>query len=92
MIFPLGFCLGMPFPLGILAIEKQPTGAVAWAWGVNGLFTVIGGLLSVVLSVFIGFKVTVLVALALYALALSMFSRMRQSTVLISIIRTNQNN
>lgn len=69
LIFPLGFFLGMPFPLGILQIEKYPKGMVAWAWGMNGLFTVIGGLLSVILSLIVGFKTTILIALLIYILA-----------------------
>jgi hypothetical protein len=77
MIFPIGFFMGMPFPLGILAIKKQPAGAIAWAWGLNGLFTVIGGLLSVILSIFIGFKATIWIALAIYCLALAMFAKIR---------------
>jgi spermidine synthase len=41
LLFPLGFFLGMPFPLGILAIENHPRGAIAWAWGMNGIFTIL---------------------------------------------------
>jgi hypothetical protein len=78
LIFPLGFFLGMPFPLGILAIEQRPSGAIAWAWAMNGLFTVIGGILSVVLSIFYGFRVTLLAALLIYGLALVLFPRMRE--------------
>jgi hypothetical protein len=77
MMFPLGFFLGMPFPLGILAISNQPRGAIAWAWGMNGLFTVVGGLLSVVLGVLLGFTFTILLGLAIYALAFSVFPRLR---------------
>ena len=77
MIFPLGFFLGMPFPLGILAIERQPRGAIAWAWGMNGLFTVIGGLASVFGGLELGFNLTIVIALALYGCALALFRRMR---------------
>jgi len=79
MIFPLGFFLGMPFPLGILAIEHQPRGAIAWAWGMNGLFTVIGGLASVFASLLWGFNITVVLALILYGGALAVFKKMRDS-------------
>jgi hypothetical protein len=75
LLIPLGFFLGMPFPLGILAIEKQPAGSIAWAWGLNGLFTVVGGLLSLILSILIGFQGTILVALAIYFLAFLIFAR-----------------
>ena len=77
MIFPLGFFLGMPFPLGILAIANQPRGAIAWAWGMNGLFTVVGGLASVVISLFRGFNFAISVALVLYAVAMVVFASMR---------------
>jgi hypothetical protein len=79
MIFPLGFFLGMPFPLGILAIEHQPRGAVAWAWGMNGLFTVIGGLASVLGGLEIGFNFTIVIALALYGCALAVYRKMRDT-------------
>jgi spermidine synthase len=79
MIFPLGFFLGMPFPLGILAIEHQPRGAIAWAWGMNGLFTVIGGLASVFSSLELGFDFTIVIALVLYACALAVYRKMRDT-------------
>jgi hypothetical protein len=81
LIFPLGFFLGMPFPIGVLAIADKPRGAVAWAWGMNGLFTVVGGLGSVLLSLFFGFNTAIYVALALYALALLIYRPMRDSNV-----------
>jgi len=81
MIFPLGFLLGMPFPLGILAIDKEPSGAIAWAWAMNGLFTVIGGIMSVLLSIFLGFKITMAVALIIYLAALYIFAGMRKNYI-----------
>lgn len=79
MLFPLGFFLGMPFPLGILAIEQQPRGAIAWAWGMNGLFTVIGGLASVLISLEVGFNLTICSALVLYGCALAVYRKMRNT-------------
>jgi spermidine synthase len=77
MIFPLGFFLGMPFPLGILAIANQPRATIAWAWGMNGLFTVVGGFLSLVLSVKYGFNFALVLALGLYLVAFAVFSKLR---------------
>ena len=79
LISPLGFFLGMPFPLGILAAEVQPEGAIAWAWGLNGLFTVVGGFLSVILSIFFGFVITLIVSIVIYTLAFLIFSQIRFS-------------
>ncbi len=81
IIFPLGFFMGMPFPLGILALEHRPRGAIAWAWGMNGVFTVVGGLLSVLMSLAFGFNATIAFALALYAVALGLFRPMRDGTL-----------
>jgi hypothetical protein len=77
MIFPLAFFLGMPFPLGILSLQKQPRGAIAWAWAANSLFTVIGGIAAGVLSLFLGFRLTLLVAFGIYLLAFLLFSKLR---------------
>ncbi len=79
LIYPLGFFLGMPFPLGILALQGQPRSAVAWAWGMNGLFTVIGGLTSALLSLAFGFRVTLIVALSAYSVAMVVYPVMSRS-------------
>jgi spermidine synthase len=79
LIFPLGFFMGMPFPLGVLAIREQPRGAVAWAWGVNGVFTVVGGVLSGLSAILVGFRMTMVLALLVYLLALILFSVMRRA-------------
>ena len=78
MIFPVAFFMGMPFPLGILELRSKPAGAVAWAWSMNGLFTTIGSVASVLLSVWIGFRMTMLLALAVYAVAALMFGVLRR--------------
>lgn len=78
LLVPPGFFMGMCFPLGILTIKDQPNGAVAWAWGMNGLFTVIGGILSVIISIYLGFSMTLIVGILIYMLAYLLYSKMRQ--------------
>jgi spermidine synthase len=78
LIFPLGFFLGMPFPLGILVAGRLPDGAVAWAWALNGVFTVAGGLMTSVLAISLGFRATIVVGLAIYGLAWAAFAALRQ--------------
>ena len=78
LIAPLGFALGMPFPLGILLAQRDSPEAVAWGWGLNGLFTVIGSLGSVLLGIAIGFQATILVAIGLYVLAFGAFAALRR--------------
>jgi len=69
LIAPLGFCLGMPFALGIASSYDKGKGAVGWAWAVNGLFTVLGSVFSILLAIYIGFTATLYLAFALYVLA-----------------------
>jgi len=69
IIFPLAFFLGMPFPMGILAIENKPQGTIAWAWALNGLFTVAGGIFCAIFSVYYGFLATIVVAVLAYFVA-----------------------
>jgi hypothetical protein len=78
LIFPTAFFMGMCFPLGILAIKNAPPGAIAWAWGMNGLFTTIGGLLAAILSMFWGLRATLTTALAIYLLAGLAFMLLRK--------------
>ena len=75
-LFPIGFFMGMAFPLGVLCVERRSRAAVAWAWGMNGLFTVVGGLASVLLSIYVGFTITEVIALGLYGIALLALSRL----------------
>jgi len=81
MIFPMGLFMGMLFPMGILLLKDEPPGSIAWAWAMNGLFTVVGGLLSVLLSIYLGFTVTLIIAMAIYLLGWLTFVRFRASVL-----------
>ena len=82
MIFPLAFFLGMPFPLGILAVQHKPEGTVAWAWAFNGLFTVVGGIFCAIFSVYFGFRITMIVAICIYLLALLTYRQLYRGYIL----------
>lgn len=69
LITPLGFFLGMPFALGIAGSYEKGSGAVGWAWAVNGLFTVLGSITCIIAAIYVGFTVTLMVAFGLYVLA-----------------------
>jgi hypothetical protein len=78
VILPLGLCLGTFMPLGlrtIAALSDRPAAHVAWAWAVNGFFSVVGSVLSTMLSMAYGFRVVFLVSGLLYALAITALLR-----------------
>lgn len=69
VLAPVGCLMGMPFPLGVRALADHAPALVPWAWGVNGFFTVIGSIVSLMLAMTFGFTATLLVATLCYALA-----------------------
>jgi len=74
VIAPLGLCLGAFMPMGIRAVaalSPQSEVTVAWAWAVNGFFSVISSVLTTVLSMAWGFTFVLFLGLAVYALAVA---------------------
>jgi hypothetical protein len=69
LIFPLGFAMGLPFPLGIKAVAAVSGSLVPWAWGVNACASVISAVLATLLAIHLGFSAVVLLAVMLYATA-----------------------
>jgi hypothetical protein len=76
---PLGLCLGMFMPFGLVRVGALTTHTeeyVAWSWAVNGFFAVIGSVLTTMLSMTFGFHAVQFGALAVYGLAVIMFLRL----------------
>lgn len=69
LIAPLAFFMGMPFPLGLMQIAGRTPNLIPFAWGVNGCASVLSAVLATLLAVHFGFSSVVLLALALYLLA-----------------------
>ncbi len=70
VLAPLGFVMGMPFPLALRLLPERAGGIVPWAWALNGWTSVVAGLATVMLSRAYGYSAAFLVALGAYALAL----------------------
>jgi hypothetical protein len=79
LIAPIGLCLGVFMPVGLMAIARTTEHGreyVAWAWAVNGFFSVIASILATILAMIIGFKWLMFVALGVYALGVLSMSRL----------------
>jgi hypothetical protein len=79
ILTPLGLCLGMFMPLGlgrVAALTEHGEEYVAWGWAVNGFFSVIGSVLTTILSMAVGFRLVQLAALGAYAIAVVAFTRL----------------
>lgn len=68
-IAPLAFAMGLPFPLGLSRLAREAPAFVPWAWGINGCASVIAAIAALLLANAVGLLATLLLALALYALA-----------------------
>ena len=59
----------MPFPTALRALSDNSS-VVAWAWGINAFFTVIGTTLATFLAQWAGYRVVLAGSLACYLIAL----------------------
>lgn len=66
---PLGFFMGMPFPLGLNRANELNPVLIPWAWGINGFASVISAILATLIAIHWGFNVLILAAVGLYSLA-----------------------
>ena len=69
LLGPIGFLLGMPFPLGLKALGTCAPALVPWAWGINACASVVSASLATFVALHIGFTPVLGCALVLYALA-----------------------
>jgi len=77
-VAPLGICMGFFMPLGlrtVAALSPHATEYVAWAWAVNGFFTVVATVTATMLAMSFGFQTAMMIALALYAIAITALRR-----------------
>jgi hypothetical protein len=69
LVAPLGFAMGMPFPDGLRRTGDGRLPAPPFYWGLNGVFSVVGSLGTMILAVTVGFTVAMLVGCGLYLIA-----------------------
>ncbi len=69
LLAPLGFAMGMPFPRGLQRAGEGSFPAPPFYWGLNGIMSVIGSVLTVVVALSLGFKAAMLIGSACYVVA-----------------------
>lgn len=66
---PLALVMGTPLPTGIARLADRAAALVPWAWGVNGVASVIGTSLAMVIAMSLGYRYVFALAAVLYACA-----------------------
>lgn len=74
VLLPLGFAMGMPFPTGLREVGSWPGDIVPWAWGVNGVVSVLGSVLAMLGAKLWGFQTVLLGGAAVYAIVFALAS------------------
>lgn len=66
VLMPIGFLMGTMFPNGIALLERRSARLIPWAWGVNGVCSVISAVTAALLALSFGFRFVILVGAACY--------------------------
>ncbi len=69
LLLPLGFFMGIPFPMVLKMLkDKQKDSLVPYFWGINGVGSVLGSGLTLIIALKFGFNVSFIVGIILYSL------------------------
>ena len=73
VLAPIGFMMGMPFPLGIKAASLVPGAEelTPWMWGMNGATSVLASVLAIVIAMSAGITVSFWTGFFCYVVATS---------------------
>jgi len=69
VLLPLGVPMGMLFPTGLALVKRTSPRFVPWAFGINGVFSVIGTMIVLPGAILLGFPAMTLGAGGIYVLA-----------------------
>jgi hypothetical protein len=79
VVAPLGLALGVPFPLGLARIGSGAPRRLAWAWGLNGAFSVLATPAAQLLARVAGWDAVLSAAMVLYVAAVLSFPLLRSA-------------
>lgn len=76
IVFPIGFFLGMAFPIGIKMVgSDRKTDMVPWLWGINGVTSVCASVLAVTVSMEYGISNSYWFGAFCYGIVASVFAK-----------------
>jgi hypothetical protein len=73
MLLPIGFFMGMAFPIGMRRALAEAPSMAPWLWGVNGAASVCASVLVVVIAIGAGISAAFWVGTACYVIAVGVF-------------------
>jgi len=81
LILPVGFLMGIPFPLGIRLVNSisrgKETGLIPWLWATNSFCSIIASVSAVLIAILFGFKMVIFLAASIYLFGLISLNKIR---------------
>jgi hypothetical protein len=71
LLAPFGLVLGMAMPIGLRRFQSLYPDSVPYAWGINGVASVLASVLGVALAINFGFAIATMIAGGCYVVALA---------------------
>ena len=69
IFLPIGLLMGIPFPTGLKILGEKNESLIPWAWAINGCFSVLAPILTIMLAMVIGFKIVLWLGALAYGMA-----------------------
>ena len=81
LLFPIGFLMGMPLPTVMRLVKSYSPTYVPWMWAINGAFSVLGAVLSVVIGILYGASYAMTLGALIYFIALGVAFSWKRKTI-----------
>jgi predicted membrane-bound spermidine synthase len=76
ILLPLGFLMGIPFPLGIRSLKEIGLeNHIPWMWGVNGVSSVLGSVMTIIVAISFGLTEAILISAGCYFITFLIFRK-----------------
>lgn len=81
ILAPIGFLMGMPLPTGMRVLKSHLPTHIPWVWAINGAFSVLGAVLSVVIGILYGASYAMGMGILIYLVALCIALSWKKQTI-----------
>ena len=81
LLAPIGFFMGMPFPTAMRLVKEYSPRYIPWLWAINGAFSVLGAVLSVVIGIYWGASYAMILGVGIYLIALGVSYTWKKKTI-----------
>lgn len=75
LLFPMGYFLGMAFPIGMKAAQERAAELTPWFWGINGATSVCASVFAIIVAINFGVSATFWTGASFYVVALIAYMR-----------------